>query len=151
MSGFAGHAVFPSIYRDMENPKQYNHMVNITYQITAVIYILMAIVGYLMFGQEALQEITQNLALIDEYSQVLNRFAIWLLVLTPIAKYGLMMQPLNMSWELVLLNNPRFESWFNVNWRKNAITIVGRSLVTAVLVYIALVFPGFDKVMVMYT
>ncbi|CAO3654354.1 unnamed protein product [Mucor fragilis] len=147
MSGFAGHAVFPSIYRDMENPKQYNHMVNITYQITAVIYILMAIVGYLMFGQEALQEITQNLALIDEYSQVLNRFAIWLLVLTPIAKYGLMMQPLNMSWELVLLNNPRFESWWSVNWRKNAITIVGRSLVTAVLVYIALVFPGFDKVM----
>ncbi|KAG1115956.1 hypothetical protein G6F42_013817 [Rhizopus arrhizus] len=148
MSGFAGHAVFPSIYRDMENPKKYNHMVNITYQITAVIYSLMAIVGYLMFGQEALQEITQNLALIDEYSQVLNRFAIWLLVLTPIAKYGLMMQPLNMSWELVLLNNPRFEPWLGVNWRKNALTIVGRSFVTAVLVYIALVFPGFDKVMV---
>ncbi|KAK4514942.1 uncharacterized protein ATC70_002549 [Mucor velutinosus] len=147
MSGFAGHAVFPSIYRDMENPKEYNRMVNITYQITAVIYILMAIVGYLMFGQEALQEITQNLALVEEYSQVLNRFAIWLLVLTPIAKYGLMMQPLNMSWELVLLNNPRFESWLSVNWRKNALTIVGRSLVTAVLVYIALVFPGFDKVM----
>lgn len=61
MSGFAGHAVFPSIYRDMENPKKYNHMVNITYIITAVIYSLMAIIGYLMFGQETLQEVKQNI------------------------------------------------------------------------------------------
>lgn len=57
MSGFAGHAVFPSIYRDMENPKQYNHMVNVTYIITAVTYSFMAIVGYLMFGQDTLQEV----------------------------------------------------------------------------------------------
>ncbi|CEP12079.1 hypothetical protein [Parasitella parasitica] len=147
MSGFAGHAVFPSIYRDMENPKQYNRMVDLTYQITVAVYFLMAIVGYLMFGQEALQEITQNLALIEEYSQFLNRFAIWLLVLTPIAKYGLMMQPLNMSWEIALFSSPKFESCLSDSYRKNAITIVGRSLVTAVLVYIALVFPGFDKVM----
>lgn len=57
MSGFAGHAVFPSIYLDMEDPKKYNRMVDITYMITAVIYTFMAIVGYLMFGQESLQEV----------------------------------------------------------------------------------------------
>jgi amino acid permease len=57
MSGFAGHAVFPSIYRDMENPKKYNHMVDVTYIITAVTYSFMAIIGYLMFGQETLQEV----------------------------------------------------------------------------------------------
>jgi amino acid permease len=154
MSGFAGHAVFPSIYRDMENPKKYNHMVNITYFITVVIYTLMGIVGYLMFGQEALQEITQNLVLVDEYSQTLNRFAIWLLVLTPLAKYGLMMQPLNLSWELVLFKNSFVETWIkldhnnNIASRKNVLTILGRIFVTVLLVYIALVFPGFDKVMV---
>lgn len=156
MSGFAGHAVFPSIYRDMDTPKRYNQMVDITYAITAVVYIFMAIIGYLMFGQEALQEITQNLALIEEYSKSLNRFAIWLLVLTPLAKYGLMMQPLNLSWELVLFNNPLVETWLKLehhidSWRKNLLTIVGRIFLTAVLVYIALVFPGFDKVMVRYS
>lgn len=57
MSGFAGHAVFPSIYRDMENPSDYNKMVNVTYQVTTVIYVFMAIIGYLMFGQESLQEV----------------------------------------------------------------------------------------------
>lgn len=57
MSGFAGHAVFPSIYRDMRNPAQYNSMVNITYFITFIVYVFMSIIGYLMFGQDALQEV----------------------------------------------------------------------------------------------
>ncbi|KAI8369672.1 transmembrane amino acid transporter protein-domain-containing protein [Blakeslea trispora] len=152
MSGFAGHAVFPSIYRSMENPKEYNRMVNVTYVITIVIYFLMAVIGYLMFGQDTLQEITQNVAAIKEYSQVLNRFAIWLLVLTPIAKYGLMLQPLNLSWELWLLNQPKIETFLKLhqhseNWRKTAVLIMGRTAVTLGLIYIALVFPGFDKVM----
>ncbi|KAI7906777.1 transmembrane amino acid transporter protein-domain-containing protein [Cokeromyces recurvatus] len=143
MSGFAGHAVFPSIYRDMKNPKQYNKLVDITYQITAAIYLAMATIGYLMFGQEVLQEITQNLILVKEYSQALNHFAIWLLVLTPIAKYGLMMQPLNLSWELWFF--AKYET--NDEWKKKAFMISGRLLVTMILVYIALLFPGFDRVM----
>ncbi|KAI8064074.1 transmembrane amino acid transporter protein-domain-containing protein [Thamnidium elegans] len=152
MSGFAGHAVFPSIYRDMRDPAKYNSMVDITYFITVVVYAIMSIIGYLMFGQEALQEITQNLALIDEYSQTLNRFAIWLLVLTPLAKYGLMLQPLNLSWELLLFSNPMIETWLKLehhveSWRKQALTMIGRVCITAMLVYIALIFPGFDKVM----
>lgn len=57
MSGFSGHAVFPAIYRDMENPKQYESMVNITYVITIGVYITMAIAGYMMFGLETMQEV----------------------------------------------------------------------------------------------
>jgi vesicular inhibitory amino acid transporter len=96
------------------------------------------------------------LALIEEYSQTLNRFAIWLLVLTPLAKYGLMLQPLNLSWELLLFSNPMIETWLKLehhveSWRKRTLTIIGRVCITAMLVYIALIFPGFDKVMVKYT
>lgn len=92
------------------------------------------------------------MALIDEYNKSLNHFAIWLLVLTPVAKYGLMLHPLNLSWELALFNKPKVETWLkldhHITWRKNLVTILGRISVTALLVYIALVFPGFDKVMV---
>jgi vesicular inhibitory amino acid transporter len=70
------------------------------------------------------------------------------LVLTPLAKYGLMMQPLNISWELWMFSHPMVESWLNITWRKNALMILGRACITASLVYIALIFPGFDKVMV---
>lgn len=90
------------------------------------------------------------MALVEEYSQALNRFAIWLLVLTPIAKYGLMLQPLNLSWELWFFNQDKVETWLKNHafWGKGLLTILGRSMITGMLVYIALVFPGFDKVMV---
>ena len=60
MAGFSGHAVFPSIYRDMEDPKQYERMVDIAYVVTAFAYITMAVTGYLMFGQETMQEVTKK-------------------------------------------------------------------------------------------
>lgn len=56
MAGFAGHAVFPSIYRDMQDPKMYDRMVDITYVITFLVYVAMAAAGYLMFGTTTMQE-----------------------------------------------------------------------------------------------
>jgi vesicular inhibitory amino acid transporter len=95
------------------------------------------------------------LAQVDEYSKSLNQFAIWLLVFTPITKFGIMMHPLNLSWELALFSHPKVETWLKLDhhvvWRKNAVTIFGKVMVTAALVYIALIFPGFDKVMVSIT
>lgn len=57
MSGFTGHAVFPSIYRDMDEPKKYNEVVDISYIITITIYLLMAWAGYSMFGTETMKEV----------------------------------------------------------------------------------------------
>lgn len=57
MAGFAGHAVFPTIYRDMKNPKQYKQMVNYTYIVTASVYMTVAASGYAMFGSGTMQEV----------------------------------------------------------------------------------------------
>lgn len=57
MAGFAGHAVFPTVYRDMENPKQYRTMVNWTYVATTIVYFGVAACGYLMFGSQTMQEV----------------------------------------------------------------------------------------------
>jgi vesicular inhibitory amino acid transporter len=60
MAGFSGHAVFPAIYRDMEDPKRYDRMVDLTYVITVGVYITMAVAGYTMFGLETMQEVIYN-------------------------------------------------------------------------------------------
>ncbi|KAI8988235.1 transmembrane amino acid transporter protein-domain-containing protein [Mycotypha africana] len=146
MSGFAGHAVFPSIYRDMEDPKAYNRMVNLTYIVTAGIYVTMAVIGYLMFGKDAMEEITQNLTQIPEYSQLLNKFAIWLLVMTPVSKYGLMTQPLNLTCELWLSH--KLASYYQLKTNNSMIfKIFNRITITAILVYISYLLPAFDRVM----
>lgn len=61
MAGFAGHAVFPTIYRNMKTPKEYNKMVDVTYLVTAIVYLMVAISGYAMFGSQTMQEVTPHL------------------------------------------------------------------------------------------
>ncbi|KAI8888068.1 hypothetical protein K501DRAFT_174046 [Backusella circina FSU 941] len=148
MAGFSGHAVFPAIYRDMKNPKQYEKMVDLTYIITVVIYLTMAVAGYLMFGLDTMQEITQNLASTPGYSKWINRLAVWLIVITPLAKYGLMLNPVCVTWELWTSSCDKLEKWVAYHaWRRKLVSALGKVSASALVILIATVFPGFDRVM----
>ncbi|CDS03033.1 hypothetical protein LRAMOSA00435 [Lichtheimia ramosa] len=147
MAGFAGHAVFPNIYRDMQEPKHYDRMVDITYILTVTVYVVMAIAGYLMFGSETMQEITQNLAITAGYSKILNSIALWLVVITPIAKFALMIHPLHVAVELWVGSRVWLQQWMDMDWKHTLFQGISRIVVTIIAVYIAIVFPGFDRVM----
>ncbi|RIA84470.1 transmembrane amino acid transporter protein [Glomus cerebriforme] len=148
MAGFTGHAVFPTVYRDMQNPKQYPRMVNITYAVTTVVYLLLAVCGYLMFGDTTMQEITQNIMLIDGYWRPLNNFVIWLVAINPIAKYALTLNPINLTLELSYYSSPCIEGWLNSGrGRRTALKAVSRILVSTLVVLVAVNFPQFDRIM----
>ncbi|KAI8079960.1 transmembrane amino acid transporter protein-domain-containing protein [Halteromyces radiatus] len=147
MSVYTGAAVFPSLYRDMDEPKKYNQVVNLSYLITTASYVLMAWAGYTMFGTSTMKEITQNLAVTEGFNRALNRTVLWLVFLTPIAKYGVMMNPLQVTWEHWLLSKPTIEKWSHTRMGKSLISWTSRLLLHAFIVYIAIIFPGFDKVM----
>ncbi|KAI9274789.1 transmembrane amino acid transporter protein-domain-containing protein [Phascolomyces articulosus] len=148
MAGFAGHSVFPTIYRDMENPRDYKAVVDWTYVATAIVYFFIAAAGYRMFGRDTLEEITQNLISIPEYNRAVNLFVLWLLALNPVAKYGLSLSPVNLTWQIALLRNPNVETWCQGSiWRVRFLTITGTVLLSAMIVFIAYIFPAFDKVM----
>lgn len=71
------------------------------------------------------------------------------MILTPLAKYGLMLNPVILTSELWLLNKPVIDAWCKFHtWRKHVITATARILTSLVIVYIATVFPGFDRVVV---
>ncbi|KAI8991436.1 transmembrane amino acid transporter protein-domain-containing protein [Mycotypha africana] len=155
MAGFAGHAVFPTIYRDMAEPRKYKKMVNYTYVATAIIYMAVAAAGYAMFGSETMQEITQNIVSLPGYNQTLNRLAVWLIALNPIAKYGLTLNPVILSWQIGLFgtNNgntaqSKLEGWFHESsWRIPLVKTIGVSLTSAMIVLLAGMLPNFDQVM----
>ncbi|KAG2200812.1 hypothetical protein INT47_001343 [Mucor saturninus] len=148
MAGFAGHAVFPTIYRDMNTPRDFNQMVNYTYVVTSIVYMTVAACGYAMFGSATMQEITQNLVTIPQYNQVLNRLAVWLIAMNPIAKYGLTLNPVVLSWQLGLQNNQAVEHWFSRgSWRKPVVKTLGVILTSAFIVVLAYLLPNFDKIM----
>ncbi|ORX60676.1 hypothetical protein DM01DRAFT_1317329 [Hesseltinella vesiculosa] len=148
MASFAGHAVFPSIYRDMDDTKKYPTMVNLTYVITTLAYFGVGVAGYLMFGSGTMQEITQNLMMVPEYHQTLNRFALLVIAVNPIAKYGLNMNPINLTWQLWLCRSPRWEVWYeDHSWLEPLVSVIGKSTASATIVFLAYVFPEFHRLM----
>ncbi|CAG8446973.1 5594_t:CDS:2 [Ambispora gerdemannii] len=148
MAGFTGHAVFPTVYRDMENPKEYPRMVNLTYAMTTIVYLAMAVCGYLMFGNTTMQEITQNIMATPGYNRLLNQMVIWLVAINPIAKYALTLNPINLTLEIYYNTIPWIENWSHRGrGRRTALTLFTRILISTIVVIVAIQYPGFDRVM----
>lgn len=143
LASFAGHAVFPNIYRDMKQPKQYDKMLVASYTITFLFYLGMGLTGYLMFGSLCKDEITKNINepnyfnSLKPHQQLLTRVALWLIAINPISKFSLTLQPVFSYVEVKLLRN-----WLHIiPW------YLIRIAISAFIMGIAIVFPGFDRVM----
>lgn len=95
MVGFAGHAVFPTLRNDMVDKTQYSRMVEVTYCIACSAYILMAAVGYIMFGNSAQPEVTENLSTKNWVSRVI----IWVVIVNPVTKFALDLAPIALALE----------------------------------------------------
>ncbi|KAI0307854.1 transmembrane amino acid transporter protein-domain-containing protein [Multifurca ochricompacta] len=99
MAGFGAHAALPSLARDMAEPHRFNEAMNYSFSFATAVYAIIGIGGYLMFGNDVNDEISQNLLQIPGYSPVLNRLALWMLVVTPLTKFALSTRPLNIALE----------------------------------------------------
>ncbi|KAI9434136.1 transmembrane amino acid transporter protein-domain-containing protein [Lactarius psammicola] len=121
MAGFGAHAALPSLARDMAEPHRFNEAMNYSFGFATTVYAAIGIAGYLMFGDNVSDEVTlflpppihlsdmdvaeqvsQNLLQVPGYSPILNRLALWMLVLTPLTKFPLTTRPLNIALESLL-------------------------------------------------
>ncbi|KAJ7030117.1 transmembrane amino acid transporter protein-domain-containing protein [Mycena alexandri] len=102
MAGFSGHAVIPSLARDMVDPSQFSTMINWAFIVATSIYTLIACAGYRMFGNAVSAEISVDLLATPGYNARLNRAALWMLVISPLSKFALTTQPLNTAIQILL-------------------------------------------------
>lgn len=102
MAGFGAHAALPSLARDMAEPHRFSEAMNYSFCFATTVYAVIGSAGYLMFGTNVSDEVSQNLLQVPGYSPTLNRLALWMLVLTPLTKFPLTTRPLNLALECLL-------------------------------------------------
>eukprot|EP00475_Leptophrys_vorax_P003183 TRINITY_DN1184_c0_g1_i1.p1 TRINITY_DN1184_c0_g1~~TRINITY_DN1184_c0_g1_i1.p1 ORF type:complete len:588 (-),score=146.50 TRINITY_DN1184_c0_g1_i1:457-2220(-) len=138
MSGFAGHAVLPNIYHSMNKKEEYFSMVNWAYSIAFFLYVSMSVIGYMMFGDGVLQEITLNLQ-----PGILCHAAVMMTIVNPITKYALTLNPIAINVESTILMCQRRYTDECSSFNK----ILIRTAMTGLTLLTALYLPFFDRLM----
>ncbi|EEB89800.1 hypothetical protein MPER_12068, partial [Moniliophthora perniciosa FA553] len=153
---FSGHAVIPSLARDMADPNQFDTMINWAFFVATSIYTLIGYAGYLMFGDNVSQEISMDLLSTPGYNPVFNKIALWMLVISPLSKFALTTHPLNAALEVLFRIEPRVATSEDMavkiaapmRWSKrDMLSHLQRILVALAAVGVSIAVPDFDAMM----
>ncbi|GMH13380.1 hypothetical protein Nepgr_015221 [Nepenthes gracilis] len=131
---FAGHPVIPSIYTSAKHPQQLSKVLLCSFFVTTMTYALMAVTGYLMFGDGVESQITLNLPT----KAVSAKVAIYTTLLIPVTRYALMMTPVASAIESGMSEE---------HLSKRLIRILIRLALLVSTVVVAYLFPYFESLM----
>lgn len=148
MAPWGGHAVFPNIYRDMRHPQKYKKCLATIYEITFMTDLSMAVLGFLMFGNQITDEVTRNILMAPGCPEYVSYAITILVALIPLAKVPLSARPIVSTLDVLFgLNGfPLSRPVKGVSKRQKLAKFSLRILVVFVFCLLAIIFPEFDRV-----
>ncbi|KAF3779641.1 Vacuolar amino acid transporter 1 [Nymphaea thermarum] len=136
MFGYAGHVVFPDIYRAMKDPSKFTKVSITSFSIVIILYSSLAFMGAKMFGGGVNSQITLSMP----PHLIATKIALWATVLTPMTKYALEFAPIAIQLENAL---PHYMS----SRLKHVIRAAIGSFVLLCILVLALTIPYFQYVL----
>ncbi|CAN4115746.1 unnamed protein product [Withania somnifera] len=130
---YCAHPVFPTLYTSMINQKRFSKVMFVCFLLCTISYASMAIVGYLMFGPCVLSQITLNLPT-NKFS---SKVAIYTTLVNPIAKYCLMIKPIENT----------IENQLPIHYNKRVCSLLIRTALVISTAVVALAIPLFGYLM----
>ncbi|KAK8971155.1 hypothetical protein KSP40_PGU000541 [Platanthera guangdongensis] len=129
---FTSHAVFPTIHASMREKTRFSKVLQISFALCTFNYGAMAILGYLMYGDDLESQVTLNLPA----GKIGSKIAIYTTLINPFAKYALTITPIALS----------IEEWLAFRY-KRSYSILVRTLLLLSTVMTALSIPFFGLLM----
>lgn len=142
---FGGHAVFPNLKSDMRHPYKFIDTLKITYGITMLTDCLMAILGFLMFGNYCNNEITNNILITKGYPGWLYPLISGLICLVPLSKTALNAKPIISTCSSILKLDVPTDSRLIAVFQSTG-TFLVKIGVNAIFIALAILFPEFDRI-----
>ncbi|KAG2566677.1 amino acid transporter AVT1I-like [Panicum virgatum] len=132
---YCGHAIFPTLCNSMREKKKFSQVLAICFAACTLNYGSMAILGYLMYGDDVKSQVTLNLP----EGRISSKLAIYTTLINPFSKYALMVTPLAAAVEERLLTAGTKS--------KRSFSVAIRTLLVGSTVAVALAVPFFGHLM----
>ncbi|XP_059645317.1 amino acid transporter AVT1I-like [Cornus florida] len=129
---YCGHAVFPTLSNSMKDRSQFPKVLLVCFVLSTVSYGSMAVIGYLMYGENLMSQVTLNLPT----RNISSKIAIYTTLINPVTKYAIMVSPIVTALEAAF----PFEN-------SRSISLLIRTVLVISTVFVALAVPFFGYVM----
>ncbi|PIN24025.1 Amino acid transporter [Handroanthus impetiginosus] len=129
---YCGHAVFPTLRTSMKDKRQFPKVLLVCFVLSTINYGLMAILGYLMYGEDLKSQVTLNLPT----KNIISKIAIYTTLISPITKYAMIISPITTALEERLMRR-----------NNKLLSIIIRTIVVIGTVIVAIFVPFFGYVM----
>eukprot|EP00257_Ricinus_communis_P018160 XP_015576790.1 amino acid transporter AVT1I [Ricinus communis] len=129
---YCGHAVFPILCNSMKDKSQFSKVLLVCFIISTITYALMAVLGYLMYGEYLKSQVTLNLPI----RKVSAKIAIYTTLINPLTKYAVVTAPIANA----------IEDTFRLNSTKPLSILIRTAIMISVLA-VALTIPFFGYMM----
>ncbi|ERN20114.1 hypothetical protein AMTRI_Chr06g179250 [Amborella trichopoda] len=136
MFSYAGHVVFPNIYRAMKDPSKFTKVAIVSFTVVTSLYTAIAFTGAKLFGPGINPQVTLSMP----RDNVMTKIALWATVITPMTKYALEFSPIALQIENKLPSTlgPRLRMVIRAS--------IG-SMILLLILLLALIFPYFSDVL----